>query len=138
MPASNLLPPNSTRREFLKTSTLATAGGAIVGAMSLTNAVHAAGDDTLRVGLIGCGGRGTGAASQALMADTRVKLTAMGDVFPDRLQESLKSLKENGELGTKIDVPTERQFVGFDAYKQVLASGVAKTRCAAFGSQRTF
>src|SRR5688572_8138476 len=85
--------PSSTRREFLKTSTLATAGGAIVGAMSLSHAVHAAGDDTLRVGLIGCGGRGTGAASQALMADSRVKLTAMGDAFDDRLQLSLESLK---------------------------------------------
>ncbi len=124
MPDSNLLSPNRTRREFLKTSTLATAGGAIVGAMSLTNAVHAAGDDVLRVGLIGCGGRGTGAASQALMADTRVKLTAMGDVFPDRLQESLKGLKAIEGLDAKIDVSTERQFVGFDAYKQVLASGV--------------
>ena len=124
MPASNPVSANSTRREFLKTSTLATAGGAIAGALSLTNAVHAAGNDTLRVGLIGCGGRGTGAASQALMADTRVKLTAMGDVFPDRLQESLKGLKVIEGLDAKIDVPAERQFVGFDAYKQVLASGV--------------
>lgn len=118
------VPPSSTRREFLKTSTLATAGGAIAGAMSLSHAVHAAGDDTLRVGLIGCGGRGTAAASQALMADGHVKLTAMGDAFDDRLYGSLTTLKANEALNSKIDVPPERQFVGFDAYKQVLASGV--------------
>ena len=115
-------PPNSSRRDFLKTSALV--GGTIAGAIGLAPAVHASGDDTLRVGLIGCGGRGTGAASQALMADTRVKLTAMGDLFEDQLQLSLKSLNELQNLQTKMDVPKERQFVGFDAYKQVLASGV--------------
>lgn len=113
-------PINSTRREFLQASTLAAAAGAI----QLGHAVHAAGDDTLRVGLIGCGGRGTGAASQALMADSRVKLTAMGDAFDDRLQLSLEGLKAMDGLASKIDVPIERQFVGFDAYKEVLASGV--------------
>ena len=120
-----MTPPTAspaTRREFLKTSTLA--GGAFVGALSLGTSVHASGDDTLRVGLIGCGGRGTGAASQALLADTRVKLTAMGDMFADNLQVSLKSLRESRDLENKLDVPPERQFVGFDAYKQVLASGV--------------
>lgn len=118
------VPPKTTRREFMKNSTLATAGGAIVGAMSLGHGVHAAGDDTLRIGLIGCGGRGTGAATEALQADSRVKLTAMGDVFDDRLRASLLSLKESDGLDAKIDVPPERQFVGFDAYQQVLASGV--------------
>ena len=120
-----MTPPTTlpaTRREFLKTSTLA--GGAFAGALSLGHSVHASGDDTLRVGLIGCGGRGTGAASQALLADTRVKLTAMGDMFADNLQVSLKSLRESRDLENKLDVPPERQFVGFDAYKQVLASGV--------------
>ena len=124
MTASHSGPPGSTRREFLKTSTLATAGGALAGALHLGQAVHAAGDDTLRVGLIGCGGRGTGAASQALLADSSVQLTAMGDLFEDRLQLSLKSLQETDGLDGKIDVPPERQFTGFDAYKQVLASGV--------------
>lgn len=114
----------STRREFLKTSTLATAGGAIAGTLSLASGVYAAGDDTLRVGLIGCGGRGTGAATQALNADPRVKLTAMGDAFEDRLQLSLKSLRAEEGLGDKIDVPPERQFMGFNAYQQVIDSGV--------------
>jgi predicted dehydrogenase len=114
--------PGASRRSFLKTSALA--GGTLVGAMKLGHVAHASGDDTLRVGLIGCGGRGTGAASQALAADARVKLTAMGDLFEDRLQLSLNSLKEDKGIGSKIDVPAERRFVGFDAYKQVLASGV--------------
>lgn len=114
--------PRTTRREFIKSSTLA--AGAVTGAMQLSQAVYASGDDTLRVGLIGCGGRGTGAASQALQADRRVKLTAMGDLFEDQLQLSLKSLKESRDVESKVDVPAERQFVGFDAYKQVLASGV--------------
>ena len=74
--------------------------------------------------MIGCGGRGTGATTQALMADSRVKLTAMADVFEDRLQQSLKSLKKTEAIASKIDVPRERQFVGFDAYKQLLMSGV--------------
>jgi predicted dehydrogenase len=115
---------SSTRRSFLKASTAATATAAVAGTLSLAPAVYAAGDDTLRVGLIGCGQRGTGAASQALMADARVKLTAMGDAFEDRIQSSLVNLRETEGLAEKIDVPPERQFVGFDAYRQVLASGV--------------
>jgi len=114
----------STRREFLKATTLATSGSVLTGTLGLASRLYAAGDDTLRVGLIGCGGRGTGAASQALNADKNVKLVAMGDVFEDRLQLSLESLQQGEGLKDKIDVPAERQFVGFDAYKQVLASGV--------------
>lgn len=84
---------------------------------------HAAGSDVLRVGLIGCGGRGTGAAAQALKADKNVQLTAMGDAFEDRLLGSLETLTKN-EVGDKVNVAPERRFVGFDAYKQVIASGV--------------
>ncbi len=113
----------TSRREFVKTSSLA-ASGSIAGAVQLCSAVHVSGDDTLKVGLIGCGGRGTGAATQALMADSRVKLTAMADAFQDRLNTSLKSLNKIEGLESKIDVPPERQFVGFDAYKQVLESDV--------------
>lgn len=76
----------------------------------------------LRVGLIGCGGRGTGACRQALQADENVKLTAMGDAFADRLDTSLKSLQRIDSVKDKIDVPEERRFVGFDAYKNVIAN----------------
>jgi predicted dehydrogenase len=86
--------------------------------------VHAQGSDVLRVGLIGCGGRGTGAAEQALRADANVKLVAMGDTFRDRLDQSLATLRRRNGLAEKIDVPAERQFVGLDAYRQVIAAGV--------------
>lgn len=110
----------ASRRAFLETSTAAVAGAALTGLCQ----VHAAGSDVLKVGLIGCGGRGTGAASQALNADRHVKLWAMGDAFEDRLQSSLNTLRRDEALAGKIDVPPERCFVGFDAYKQVIASGV--------------
>jgi len=76
--------------------------------------------ETLRVGLIGCGGRGTGAASQALQADSNVKLVALGDAFKDRLEGSLETLRKQKEIIEKLDVPEERRFVGFDAYKKVI------------------
>ena len=115
----------STRREFLKTSSLAAVStGAILGTASLSAGAFAAGNDTLKVGLIGCGGRGTGAAKQALLADKNVKLHAMADAFKDRLDKSLTSLQKEESLVNKLDVAAERQFVGFDAYKQLLASGV--------------
>lgn len=112
----------SSRREFLKTS----AAGVVSGALTagLTPAVHAGGSETLKIGLIGCGGRGTGAATQALHADPHVKLTAMGDVFADHLEDKLRLLKSDPEISAKVDVKPEHRFVGWDAYKQVLASGV--------------
>src|SRR5262249_51973572 len=79
--------PASSRRDFLKASTVA---GATLATLSLAPAVHAAGGDTLKVGLIGCGDRGRGAATQALNADKNVKLHALGDVFEDKLQYTLK------------------------------------------------
>src|SRR5215470_15568153 len=107
-----------TRRNFLAASTAAGA------ALAVVPAVHAAGDDTLRVGLIGCGGRGTGAASQALRADQNVRLVAMGDTFRDRLESSLGALRRDNDIANKIDVPRERQFVGFDAYNQVIGADI--------------
>src|SRR5580700_9273806 len=97
-------PASPNRREFLKTSTAAAAGASLVGSLGIARSAHASVDDTLRVGLIGCGGRGTGAASQALNADKNVKLTAMGDVFEDRLQKSLAELKNSEKIAAKLDV----------------------------------
>ena len=85
---------------------------------------HAAGDETIRIGLIGCGGRGTGAAGNALNADSNLKLVAMGDAFPDRLQASLETLRADETIRSKIEVKPDYCFTGFDAYKQVLASPV--------------
>jgi predicted dehydrogenase len=112
---------NSGRRDFLKTS----AAAAAATTLSAVPFVHAQGQDAvLRIGLIGCGGRGTGAAKNALHADPRVRLTAMGDTFRDRLDSSLRDLRRDGGVSAKVDVPAERQFVGFNNYQQVIDSGV--------------
>src|SRR5262245_33478013 len=108
----------TSRRAFLATS------AAAVTAALHHPPVHAAGSDVLRVGLIGCGSRGTGAAVQALNADRNVKLVAMGDAFKDRLEESLTFLRKDKKVAGKVDVQAERCFVGFDAYKQVIGAGV--------------
>ena len=109
----------ATRRQFLETSTLAAAGTAAT--LALAPRVHAAGSEILKVGLIGCGGRGSGAAQQALRADSGAKLWAMGDAFEDRLESSLKVLQTKEDLVPKLDVAKERRFVGFDAYKEVIS-----------------
>ncbi len=109
----------TTRRTFIETSSVAVVGS--LATLALPQAVHAAGSDLLKVGLIGCGGRGSGAAVQALKADMNVKLWAMADAFDDRLQGSLKNLEKAEGLSDKLDVPPERRFVGFDAYREVIA-----------------
>ena len=81
--------------------------------------VHSSVDDTIKIALIGCGDRGTGAAFQALSTKFNIKLVALADAFQDRLDSSYKALST--KFGAKVDVPKERQFVGFDAYKQAIA-----------------
>ncbi len=110
--------PSTSRRTFVKQSTVA-ALAAATAPLVLPAHAHAAGGDPLRVGLVGCGGRGTGAAEQALTADKNVKLVAMADAFPDRLESSLEALK-GSPAASKIDVPKDRQYVGFDGYKHVI------------------
>lgn len=106
---------NNTRREFITTS------GAALGALTLTEKLKAQDFSTeYRVGLIGCGGRGSGAVAQNLsVSGPTIKLVAMADVFESNLKGSLNQLKNH--FGEKIDVPDDRQFVGFDAYEKVLA-----------------
>ncbi|HEX6224914.1 MAG TPA: Gfo/Idh/MocA family oxidoreductase, partial [Chryseolinea sp.] len=108
------------RRKFLKSSGAAVIGTTLVNVDSYANRFTSA--PALKVGLIGCGGRGTGAAAQALQADQNVSLTAMGDAFADRLEESYKALLE--EVPTKLKVDKATKFVGFDAYQKVIDSGV--------------
>ena len=108
-----------TRRDFLRTTSAVVAGASAFGAMSLERSVFAAENNTLKLALIGCGGRGTAAAEQALSTEGPVKLAAMADAFDDRLGGSLKSLKE--KHGEKVDVPADRQFFGFEGYKQAIA-----------------
>lgn len=107
--------PEPTRRDFLSTSAAALAGGFLA-----TPRTYASGSDRLKVGLIGCGGRGSGAAAQALRADRNVTLWAMGDAFADRIESSLAALKEELGSSAPIDVTPERKFAGFDAYQQVI------------------
>src|SRR5262249_60524713 len=84
------------------------------GAALLSTGVHAAGTDTIRVGLVGCGNRGNGAAVQALTADPNAKLVAVADAFPDQIESSLKVIAQEPNLAKRIDVPPDRRFVGLD------------------------
>lgn len=108
----------NTRRHFLQTSSAMLAGATVAGSLGIVRSAHAAGSDILKVGLIGCGGRGSGAASNALNADPNIQIIAMADAFDDRLQASRNRLAKIG--GDRFDVPDERCFVGFDAYKQLI------------------
>lgn len=113
----------ASRRDFLKGSTAAVVGGSLVAALGSARSVHAAGSDILKVGLIGCGGRGNGAAVNAMNSEDNVRLVALADAFPDQLEHSKQVLaKQIGE--PKFAVKEENCFVGFDAYKQLLATDV--------------
>jgi myo-inositol 2-dehydrogenase/D-chiro-inositol 1-dehydrogenase len=108
---------STTRRQFLKTSALA-------GSALLAPAILPAADDgpTLKIGLIGCGGRGTGAAGEALAADRNVALTAMADVFDEQVKASLDALRQ--QAPDRVQVEPDHCFVGLDAYQKLIDSGV--------------
>jgi len=109
----------SSRREFIKTTGRVAAVSALAGVA--IPYVHAAGDETLQVALVGCGGRGTGAAKDAMMVKRGpVKLVAMADVFPHRLNSSFEALSGDRECGARVDVTAERKFIGFDAYQHAM------------------
>ena len=109
----------TTRRDFLKASTLA-ASVAVSGALDVSRSVFAAGSDIIRVGVIGCGGRNAGAAAQALTADSGARLAAMCDIFMDRVKEKRQILKE--QKGSQVTVDDDHCFAGFDGYKHVIES----------------
>ncbi len=110
------------RRSFLKHSGIALIGSTLAYQSGFSSPLGSSKKDTLKVGLIGCGDRGSGAALQALRADPDVVLTAMGDVFEDRLNSSYQELVK--EAGDKVKVSHQNKFVGFDAYQKVIQSGV--------------
>ncbi len=114
--------PKPTRREFLKSTAAATAAGAALD-LGIARAAYVQDDPTLRVGLVGCGGRGTGAAGQTLRADPYTKLVAMGDVFEDHLEKSLENLQKS-DVAEQIEVSPENLFAGLDAYQKVVDSDV--------------
>jgi predicted dehydrogenase len=108
---------NPSRRQFLAQGTKVVAGSVLAGVA--LNRAYAAEDNTIRLALVGCGGRGSGAVGNALSSATGpTKLIAMADVFEDRLTGSHKALSE--QFGERIDVPPERRFIGFDAYRKAI------------------
>lgn len=109
------------RREFLRTSAVS-AGVAMAASLPLARSAHAAGSDVLKVGLIGCGARGTGAAVNALNADSHAELTAMADLFPELIEPSLQEIKNL--KGSQVQVNRDRFFTGWDGYQQLLATDV--------------
>jgi len=117
---------HASRRAFLKTSGAAAVGSALAGSLAFVRQASSAynGSGRIKVGLIGCGGRGSGAARQALSTGEDVVLTAMGDVFKDRLEISRRHLQGNDRVGPRVKVTDETCFVGLDAYQKVIDSGV--------------
>ncbi|RMH01476.1 MAG: gfo/Idh/MocA family oxidoreductase [Planctomycetota bacterium] len=116
----------SSRRSFLRTGAAATgalyAGAALPAGLGLGRFLAGAGSsEILRVGLVGCGGRGGGAVVNALNADPATKLVALGDTFADRVEAKYQALKQSG-VGDRVEVDDEHKFAGFDAYKHVIDS----------------
>src|SRR5512142_2014855 len=108
---------STSRREFLKNTGRLAAVSALAG--TVLPHVHAAGSDLIQVALVGCGGRGSGAAVDALSTTSGpIKLVAMADAYERRLRSSYDNLAKN--VSEKMDVPEDRRFVGFDAYKKAM------------------
>ncbi len=115
--------PAATRRDFLKTGTAAVVGSALATQGNLAFGAFAGGSDMLKIGLVGCGGRGGGAAVNALSADPHVKITALADLFEDRVNSCLSNLQA-GDTKDRVDIPKERVFTGWDAYKKLLETDI--------------
>jgi myo-inositol 2-dehydrogenase / D-chiro-inositol 1-dehydrogenase len=113
---------SANRRTFIKNSGITLIGSTLAFQAGASSKVFGATKEPIKVGLIGCGGRGTGAALQALEAGPDVVLTAMGDVFEDRLNEAYKALSEAKK--ERVKVSSQNKFIGFDAYLKVINSGV--------------
>lgn len=111
----------SSRRDFLKSTTTIAAGMALAGGLNIARTAHAAGSDELKICLIGCGGRGTGAVIDCLEANENVKLIALADAFKDNAMGAAKNIRE--KFPNKIDLPNDRIFAGFDAYQKAIDSG---------------
>ncbi|MHC4495163.1 MAG: gfo/Idh/MocA family oxidoreductase, partial [Planctomycetota bacterium] len=107
----------SSRRRFLAQGGKVIAGSALAGVA--VPRIYAGEDNTIRLALVGCGGRGSGAAGNALCSTTGpTKLVAMADVFEDKQKRSYKALSE--QFGDQLDVPPGRRFLGFDAYRKAV------------------
>jgi predicted dehydrogenase len=133
-------PSTPNRRDFVRNSTIAAVGTGLAANLVVpgrTNAAPVTGK--IRIGLIGCGGRGTGATVQALNADSNVELWAMGDVFPEQIEKSRKNVQAQFENDpVRVQVDPDRQFVGLDAYEKVLDSGIDLVLIATPGGFRPY
>lgn len=110
-----------TRRGFLQRSLALGSGLALA---DMATGVYAAGDGTIRVGLVGCGGRGAGAISQILATGPDVRLTAMADLFPEQIESAKQRITKTRGVRNQVQVDADHQFTGFDACEYLLASGV--------------
>ena len=113
---------SSILRDFTK-ATIATSFSILAAS---PRAVAASNTDTLKVGLLGCGGRGSGAAAQMLQGNDNVKLVAMADIFEDRVKQKLRNYEKSSDerIASKVDVKPDHQFVGIDAYKEILKTDI--------------
>ncbi|MBE3068834.1 MAG: Gfo/Idh/MocA family oxidoreductase [Planctomycetes bacterium] len=119
----------TSRRQFLKTSATAVSGVAL-GGLALEQAAHAAGTDVIRIGVVGCGGRGPGAAADAMSVDPGIRLVALADLFMDRVKAARNNLK--GQRPDQVAVDDDHCFAGFDGYRKVIESvDVVLIACAA-------
>lgn len=114
--------PGSSRRGFLQGAATVAAGSSLLSGLNPVRAAHVSSDETIRIGLIGCGGRGRGAADHAMNTSGPTKLVAAADAFEDNLGSAMNMLSR--QHGDKVDVPPERQFTGFDAYQKVLEQDI--------------
>ena len=116
---------SQTRRDFMKAGSAAVVGSVVASSFPLSANAFYSSDDVIKIGIIGCGGRGTGATVQALSTKENIKLVAMADVFSDRLEDSYSEIVDPkadhaASVAGRVDVPEERRFVGWDAYKQLI------------------
>jgi myo-inositol 2-dehydrogenase/D-chiro-inositol 1-dehydrogenase len=114
----------ATRREFLRTTGTTVAASAWAAALPIELVAHPGGSDVLKIGLIGCGGRGCGAVRDVVATGFPVKLVAMADAFQEEVDKALEERLVGDELRGKIDVPPERRFAGLDAYEKLLQTDV--------------
>jgi myo-inositol 2-dehydrogenase / D-chiro-inositol 1-dehydrogenase len=124
MPHDQQKETSTSRRNFIQGSAVAAVGAGLAINTQISRTAHAASDDTIKVGLVGCGGRGRGSAIQALKADPNTRLVALADAFGDQIESATEIFKRTGDISSRIDVPVERRYVGFDAYQQLINSDV--------------
>lgn len=111
-----------SRRDFLKSSSAVVAGATLAGGLNVARAAHAQGNDEIRIALIGCGGQGNGMTGCCLQQNENVKLVAVADAFEDRAHMSVRVMKK--KFGERVDLPEDRVFAGFDAYRNAIDCGV--------------